>query len=128
MLRYLARRIVLGLFTIWFVSMVSFAIIQLPPGDFVDAYIGRLEEDGRLPYADAAQQLRHVYGLDQPVYIQYFDWITPVVQGNFGESLEVQRPVADIIGDSIWLTVAVTAAAIVVTWMIAIPIGVDSGR
>jgi len=126
MLRYLVRRIVLGLFTIWFVSMVSFAIIQLPPGDFVDAYIGRLEEDGRITYADAAAQLRKVYGLDQPVYIQYFDWITQVVQGNFGESLEVQRPVADIIGDSIWLTVAVSAAAIVVTWIIAIPIGVYS--
>ena len=126
MLRYLARRVLLGLFTIWFVSIVSFAIIQLPPGDFVDSYIARLEEDGRLTYVDAAAQLRKVYGLDQPVYIQYFDWITQVVRGNFGESLEVQRPVADIIGDSIWLTLAVSAASILVTWIIAIPIGVYS--
>jgi peptide/nickel transport system permease protein len=125
-LRYLARRIVLGLFTIWFVSMASFAIIQLPPGDFVDTYIAQLEQDGRIGTANEAQVLRAQYGLDQPVYVQYFNWITQVVQGNFGQSLESKRPVADVIGDSLWLTIAISLASILVTWLIALPVGIYS--
>lgn len=126
MLRYLTRRVLLGLFTIWFVSMLSFAIIQLPPGDFIDTYIAQLEADGRVGSADEAEGLRHLYGLDQPVYVQYVNWITQVVQGNFGQSLEAKRPVADVIGDSLWLTIAISLASILVTWVIALPIGVYS--
>ncbi len=126
MIRYLTRRLLLGLFTIFFVSMVSFAIIQLPPGDFVDTYIAQLEQDGRVGSADEAEGLRKLYGLDQPVYVQYFNWITQVVQGNFGQSLEAKRPVADVIGDSLWLTVALSLSSIAVTWIIALPIGIYS--
>jgi peptide/nickel transport system permease protein len=125
-LRYLTRRILLGLFTIWFVSMASFAIIQLPPGDFVDTYIAQLEADGRVGSAQEADALRHDYGLDQPIYVQYFNWITQVAQGNFGLSLEAKRPVADVIGDSLWLTIAISLASILLTWVIALPIGVYS--
>jgi len=124
--RYLTRRLLLGLFTIFFVSLVSFAVIQLPPGDFVDTYISQLEQDGRVGSVDEAEGLRRLYGLDKPVYVQYINWITQVVQGNFGQSLEAKRPVADVIGDSLWLTIALSLASIAVTWIIALPIGVYS--
>ena len=126
MVRYLTRRLLLGLFTIFFVSLVSFAVIQLPPGDFVDTYISQLEQDGRVGSVDEAEGLRRLYGLDKPVYVQYINWITQVVQGNFGQSLEAKRPVADVIGDSLWLTIALSLASIAVTWIIALPIGVYS--
>jgi len=126
MLRYVMRRVLLGLFTIWVVSIASFAIIQLPPGDFVDTYIGQLEADGRVGSAAEADNLRHLYGLDQPMYVQYLSWIKQVVRGDFGQSLEEKRPVSDVIGDSLWLTVAISLASIALTWLIALPIGAYS--
>jgi peptide/nickel transport system permease protein len=126
LLRYLARRVLLGLFTIWFVSVAAFVIIQLPPGDFVTTYIAQLEADGRVGSTDEAAALRTLYGLDRPMVVQYWEWISQVVRGNLGQSLESKRPVADVIGDSLWLTIAVSIASIALTWLIALPIGIYS--
>ena len=126
MLRYLTRRVLLGIFTIFFVSLASFAIIQLPPGDFVDTYIAQLEADGRVGSAAEGQALREQYGLDKPIYVQYWNWISQVVQGNFGQSLEAKRPVADVIGDSLWMTIAISLTSIAITWAFALPVGIYS--
>jgi len=126
MLTYLARRIGLGLLTIWAVSVLSFVIIQLPPGDFVSAYIAKLEVQGTAVSQAEANALRAQYGLEQPMVVQYAKWIFQVVQGNFGQSLDYARPVADVIGDRLWLTMVVTLAAILFTWVVALPIGIYS--
>lgn len=126
MLRYIARRLGIGLLTIWAISVLSFVIIQLPPGDYVTTYLARLASQGTGSAADEAARLRSSYGLDQPLFVQYFKWIGQVVRGNFGMSLDWNRPVADVIGDRLPLTLVVSAGALLFTWIIALPIGVYS--
>ncbi len=126
MLTYILQRLGLALITIWAISVISFVIIQLPPGDFVDAYIANLSASGSMVSQQEAQALRQLYGLDQPVWVQYWKWISRVVQGDFGPSMEWGRPVTEVIGDRLWLTVVVSISAILVTWGIALPIGIYS--
>jgi peptide/nickel transport system permease protein len=126
MLSFLARRIALGILTIWAVSMISFAIIQLPPGDFVSSYIAKLELQGTTVSQAEANLMRAQYGLDQPMPVQYLKWMGQVLQGNYGVSLDYQQPVQQVIGDRIWLTMFIAIVAIAFTWVIALPIGIYS--
>ena len=126
MLRYLARRLVLAVLTTAAISVLTFVIIQLPPGDFVDAYIVQLTVSGSTVSAEEAESMREMYGLGQPMHVQYLKWISRVVVGDFGYSMEWRRPVAEVIGDRIWLTLAVSVAALVLTWGLALPIGIYS--
>ncbi len=126
MIAYTVRRFLLAVVTIWAISVLSFVIIQLPPGDFVDAYISRMSANGSAVSAEEAQSLRKLYGLDRPIYVQYAKWMSRVSEGDFGASMEWQRPVTEVIGDRLWLTMVVSVAAIVLTWGIALPIGVYS--
>ena len=126
MFTYVLQRLGLALVTIAAISVLSFVIIQLPPGDFVDAYIANLSSSGSMVSAQEAQALRQQYGLDQPVWVQYWKWITKVVRGDFGMSMEWGRPVTEVIGDRLWLTIVVSIAAILLTWGIALPIGIYS--
>jgi len=125
-LTYILQRFALALVTIWAISVISFVIIQLPPGDFVDAYIANLSASGSMVSQQEAQSLRQLYGLDQPVWVQYWKWISRVIQGDFGPSMEWGRPVTEVIGDRLWLTVVVSISAILLTWGIALPIGIYS--
>jgi len=126
MLAYLGRRLVLALLTIWAVSVLSFVIIQLPPGDYISSYIAQMSASGSFVSAQEADALRQQYGLDKPMYIQYLRWMRLVVQGKFGMALEWGRPVSEVIGDRLWLTMVVSVAAIVLTWVVALPIGIYS--
>jgi peptide/nickel transport system permease protein len=123
---FITRRLLLGVVTIWLISIASFAIIQLPPGDFVDAYIANLAASGSSVSAEEAEALRKLYGLGQPIYVQYAKWLTRIVTGDFGESMEWRRPVTEVIGDRIWLTLLLSGAALVITWGLALPIGIYS--
>ena len=126
MLTWLVRRIALGLLTIWAVSVISFVIIQLPPGDFVSSYIAKLESQGTTVSQAEAALMRAQYGLDDPMPVQYVKWMLQVLQGNYGQSLDYMQPVANVIGDRLALTMIVTIAAIVFTWIVALPIGIYS--
>lgn len=126
MLNYLARRLVLAVITVWAITLVTFLIMQLPPGDFVDAYVAQASAMGSAISAAEADALRHAYGLDQPIYVQYFKWLALVSTGNFGLSFEYGRPVTEVIGDRLWLTVAISLGGIIVTWLVALPIGIYS--
>src|SRR5471032_2187685 len=126
MLMYIGRRLSLALITCVAISVLTFIIIRLPPGDFVDAYIANLASTGSTVTAEQAQAMRHDYGLDRPVYIQYVLWITRVVHGDFGVSMMWRRPVTEVIGDRLWLTMVVSFAALFLTWLIALPIGIYS--
>ena len=126
MLAFIARRFVLALITTWAISVISFAIIQLPPGDYVTAYVATLLSTGTQVTDEEAANLREQYGLDSPFPVQYTKWVQQVAQGNFGLSMEYQRPVADVIGDRLFLTAALAFASVVFTWILAIPIGIYS--
>ena len=126
MLAYIGRRVLLAVFTVWAISVLSFTIIQLPPGDYVTSYIAQMASTGSVVSEEEAQQLRIQYGLGQPYYIQYLKWMKLVVVGDFGQSMEWKRPVTEVIGDRIWLTVVVSIAALILTWALALPIGIYS--
>ncbi len=126
MIAFITRRLLLGVLTVWLISVLSFAIIQLPPGDFVDAYIAQLASSGSQVSADEANMLRKLYGMGEPIYVQYGKWISRIITGDFGESMEWRRPVTEVIGDRIWLTLLLSFAALIVTWGLALPIGIFS--
>jgi peptide/nickel transport system permease protein len=126
MLTYIARRIVLAIFTVWAVSVLAFVIIQLPPGDYITSYIAQMAATGSIVSEQEAENLRIQYGLDQPIYVQYYKWMVMITQGNFGMSMEWRRPVAEVIGDRLWLTMIVSFAALLLTWVLALPIGIYS--
>ncbi len=126
MLVYFLRRLVLAAITIWAITVVTFVIIQLPPGDFVDAYVAESSAMGTAITAEEAEALRHAYGLDQPIYVQYVKWLNLVAHGNFGQSFEYGRPVTEVIGDRLWLTLVLSFGALLVTWGLALPIGIYS--
>src|SRR3989442_2635595 len=126
MLAYIGRRAVLAIFTVWAISVLSFAIIQLPPGDYVTSYIAQMASMGSVVTDEEAQNLRIQYGLGQPIYVQYLKWMRLIAQGNFGMSMEWRRPVTEVIGERLWLTVVVSVAALILTWVLALPIGIYS--
>jgi peptide/nickel transport system permease protein len=126
MLAYLSRRVVLALLTVGAISVLSFVIIRLPPGDYISSYIASVSMSGGFVSEQEVQALRREYGLDKPVFVQYLRWIGMVVQGRFGVSLEYGRPVSEVIGDRLWLTMVVAIAAVLLTWALALPIGIYS--
>ena len=128
MLAYLVRRVLYAVLALWAVSVLSFFIIQLPAGDYVNAYIASLESlgDGGIPN-DAAEVIRETYGIDRPLPVQYFKWITRILfDFDFGISFQSSAPVSEIIGPRLLLTVVLALATVVFTWIIAIPIGIIS--
>jgi peptide/nickel transport system permease protein len=126
MIAFITRRLLLGVVTIFLISVLSFIIIQLPPGDFVDAYIAQLSSSGSQVSAAEAENLRQLYGLGEPFYVQYGKWLGRIITGDFGESMEWRRPVTEVIGDRLWLTLLLSFAALLVTWGLALPIGIFS--
>jgi len=126
MLAYILRRLLIAVGTVWVISMVSFAIIQLPPGDYVTSYIAQLMASGTLVTQEEAENLRAQYGLDKPVYVQYAKWMWLVLHGNFGVSMEWKRPVTEVIGDRLLLTALLAFTAVIFTWILSIPIGIYS--
>src|SRR2546426_3053338 len=126
MLAYLVRRLFLAVLTVWAVSVLSFVVIQLPPGDYITSYIAQMSASGSFVSAQEAEALRQQYGLDKPVWVQYLRWMKRVLQGRLGMALEWGGPVSEVIGDRLWLTMAVSVAAIILTWALALPIGIYS--
>jgi peptide/nickel transport system permease protein len=126
MLAYLVRRLILAILTTWAVSVLAYVVIELPPGDYITSYIAQMSSSGSFVSAQEAEALRQQYGLDQPLYIQYLRWMGMVLQGNFGMALEYGRPVKEVIGDRLWLTMVVSVGAIILTWFVALPIGIYS--
>jgi peptide/nickel transport system permease protein len=103
-----------------------FAIMQAPPGDFLTTYVATLSASGSSITADQVAALRHEYGLDQPVWVQYLKWMQNLLTGNLGLSLEYQRPNSELIGERLALTLVLALLAFVFTWLVAIPAGIYS--
>jgi peptide/nickel transport system permease protein len=127
MLSYIIRRVLYMIPTLVVISILSFTIIQLPPGDFLTSYAAQLRSMGEQVDDAQLDALRERYGLGQPVYVQYFKWISGILLRNdWGQSMEWQRPVRELIWERLGLTVVLSGAALLVSWFIAIPIGVYS--
>lgn len=126
MLAYIARRTVLALVTTVAISILAFAIIQLPPGDFVTTYIASMSAGGATVSEAEVEALRDQYGLNRPMYVQYIKWVGQMLRGNFGMAMEWNRPVKDVIGDRMMLTIVISVAAVIFTWALALPIGIYS--
>ena len=128
MFQYLVRRVLIAIPTLIAISIVSFILIQLPPGDFLTTYAATLAAQGDSSIAaEQLDALREAYGLGEPVYVQYFKWISNIVlHGDFGRSLEWNLPVADLIWQRMGVTLALTISTLIFTWLLAIPIGVYS--
>ncbi len=124
MLMYIVRRLALAVVTCVAISIQTFIIIRLPPGDFVDAYIANLAFTRSSITAEQAQAMRAEYGLDRPVYVRYALWISRVVEGDLGVSMIWRRPVTEAVGDRLWLTKVISFAALFLTRIIALPIGI----
>lgn len=126
MLRFILHRILWMIPTLLFISILSFIIIEAPPGDFMTTYVSRLREQGEDMGQVTIDGLRARYGLDQPIYVKYFKWIRGVVQGDFGQSLEWQRPVADLLRARLPWSILISLSSLLFVYLIAIPIGVYS--
>jgi peptide/nickel transport system permease protein len=127
MLRFILVRAVWMLPFLLAVSFLSFVLIQLPPGDYVTTYIATLAASNEVVDQQTAADLRSRFGLDQSLMVQYGKWISNIVlRGDFGLSFEWQQPVSELIWERMALTLVLTFSTLVLTWGIALPVGVFS--
>jgi len=124
---YILRRVGIMIPTLLAVSIISFIVIQLPPGDYLTTYAMQLRQQGDTVDAAELAALRDRYGLGMPVYAQYWKWISGIIlRGDWGQSMEWRKPVKELIWERLALTMVLSASALFVSWFIAIPIGVYS--
>lgn len=124
---YILRRAIAFVPMLIIVSIVSFIVIQLPPGDFLTTYIMQLQSRGYRLAQEEIARLAERYGLNDPLYVQYFKWIRNIIlYGDLGRSFQYDRPVSSLIGERIGLTMLISVLTIIFTWIIAIPIGIYS--
>jgi peptide/nickel transport system permease protein len=125
MFGYIVRRVLLMIPTVFLVSIVSFIALQLPPGDYLTSYAAQLSSMGESADQEAINSLRERYGLGQPVYVQYGKWVYGIItRGDWGQSMEWQKPVSELIWERMGLTVALAVFSLLISWLIAIPVGV----
>ena len=126
MLQFVARRLILMVPTLIMISVISFAIIQLPPGDYLTSYISDLAQSGEQVDTAMIAALEKRYGLDRPLTIQYLKWVGGFFRGDFGQSFGWNQPVGELIGERLALTMVISFSTLLFTWVVAIPIGVYS--
>ena len=126
MVSYIIRRLGYAAIMVVLVSFVSFVIIKLPPGDFLTQKLALLQARGDRSAESQIEQYRLKYGLDRPFMVQYTTWAVNFLKGDFGKSFEYERPVADLLGQRLGMTVILSLATLIITWVIAIPLGVYS--
>ena len=127
MLMYILKRVLFMIPTLAVISVISFVIIQLPPGDFLTSYVAQLRMEGEDIDAEEIAALEQRYGLGQPIYVQYYKWITGILfRGDWGQSMEWQKPVKELIWERMALTVVLSATTMLFSWLVSIPLGVFS--
>lgn len=135
MIRFLLRRLVTMAVTLVIISALVFFIIKLPPGDFLSNLIFELRAQNDNASIAKAEFLIKQYALDRPAWEQYLIWIgmmpgpngfSGLLQGDWGWSFEYDRPVVEVVGDALWLTLLVNLAAVVFIHLVSIPIAIYS--
>lgn len=126
MIAYLSRRIVYAFVLLILVSFVGFFIIELPQGDYLQIRLAELRAQGDTSAGERIEFLRQRYALDKPFLQRYLWWASNFIRGDFGEAFEFERPVREIIGQRLGNTILLALSVLLVTWIIAIPLGVFS--
>ena len=127
MIFYILKRVLLLIPLIFLISLLSFIVIQLPPGDYVDDWEYNMRAAGYIPSPEEILQMKQRYNLDKGLYLQYSKWITNILlEGDFGVSFTYYKPVSEILYERVPRTIAISLAAILVQWVIALPIGIYS--
>lgn len=127
MLHLFIHRLAYMAMTLAAVSLVAFVLIQLPPGDYADSYANKRQQAGAPISTQELDEMRRRLGLDRPWYVQYANWVSAIVlEGDLGYSWEWRRPVADVIGDRLPLTLLLAFSTLIFMYVVALPIGVYS--
>ena len=127
MLRYVIKRLLYMIPTLFGMSIIAFLIIQLPPGDYLTSMMARMTDSGETVDPGQVARLREVYGFDDPIWVQYWKWISGILfRGDFGYSFEWNRPVWDLIAERMAPTLSVSLAALLFVWAVSLPIGIYS--
>lgn len=127
MLSFILRRILLMIPIMILISFIIFFIIQLPPGDFLTSLTARRASQNEVLDSAMVMALRERYGLDQPMIVQYWMWISGIVlRGDFGQSFEWNMPVAGLIWGRLGMTLVVSVTTLLFVWLVSFPIGIYS--
>jgi peptide/nickel transport system permease protein len=113
--------------TLFFISVVTFVIIQLPPGDYLTTLVSGMAQQGETVSPEALQALEEQYGLGQPIHVQYWKWISGIIMhGDFGRSFEWNRPVSDLIWNRLGFTLLLSLSTLIFSWLVALAFGIYS--
>jgi peptide/nickel transport system permease protein len=126
MARYIVQRVLSTIPTMLIIVVIGFVIMELPPGDYLTYYVSQLEAQGHEGAREEAEMLRIRYALDRPAHERFFSWLWRFVQGDFGDSFAFRRPVRDLVGERLLLTLVLSLTSLLISWLIGIPIGVYS--
>jgi len=126
MLSFIIRRILMFIPLLLAISVISFIIIQLPPGDFLTTMITQMKMSGIELAKDQAAALAQLYGLDKPIYIQYFIWMRNLLRGDLGRSFQWNRPVNEILAERVPFSILISIMSTIFVWIVAIPVGIYS--
>jgi peptide/nickel transport system permease protein len=126
MLQYTIRRTLLMIPTLFMITVITFIIIQLPPGDYLSTLVSQMSAQGEMVDQSRLDALKVRYGLDQPWHVQYWKWMSGVLRGDLGVSFEWNKPVRQLIGDRLLLTFIISFTTMILGWALAFPIGIYS--
>ncbi|MCS0497067.1 ABC transporter permease [Ancylobacter mangrovi] len=126
MLRYILRRILIMVPTLLVTSALIFTVMELPPSDYFETLQAEMAAQGEHADTSRIEFLKREYGFDRPPVERYFRWIGGFVRGDFGYSFEYEMPVRDLVGERLGLTILVSFSTILLTWLVAFPIGIYS--
>ncbi len=126
MLRYLGKRVLSVIPTLFIIVILGFILMELPPGDYATYYMMELLAQGNEGAKEEADALRIRYAMDKPVYERFVNWIYHFVQGDFGESFAYRKPVRELIGQNLLMTMVVSLLSLIIAWAIGVPIGIYS--
>jgi len=123
---YLVGRLIYAVVAVFIISVVSFVLIQAPPGDYLTSQLTRLQASGRRLDDATVDQLKAQYGLDKPIYVQYGRWVAQMFRGNFGQSFYYNYSVLRLLGDYMPMTIIIALITLVFIYVVSIPIGIIS--
>lgn len=126
MVNFLVRRALFMILVLFAVSIISYVVMELPPGDFATTFVQSITESGGVVDKDMVDRIRATYGLDKPLITRYFKWITGFARGNLGYSFFWKAPVADIIASRFAASMILSLSATFLAWIIAFPISLYS--
>lgn len=124
MITFLSRRLAYMFVTMILASIIGFILIELPPGDIVDIKIAQLQRISGSVTQDQIDDLEQRYGVNDPIQVKYWKWLSRTFQGDFGNSFETDKPVGPLIAQRLPVTVGLTFGTAFFAWLISIPLGV----